>query len=76
MDKGINFLPPPTPIPRNELKEAGVIYDDFCTKINAMKETILQHKKHLEELIKQEVDTKADLVSWHDKVSFETHISP
>uniref|UniRef100_A0A6J0TE21 Coiled-coil domain-containing protein 178 n=1 Tax=Pogona vitticeps TaxID=103695 RepID=A0A6J0TE21_9SAUR len=52
---------------RNELKEAGVIYDDFCTKINAMKETILQHKKHLEELIKQEVDTKADLVSWHDK---------
>ncbi|KAJ7338790.1 hypothetical protein JRQ81_012692 [Phrynocephalus forsythii] len=52
----------------NELKEAGKLYDDFCTMINEKKEAILQHKKHLEELIKQEVDTKAALVSWRDKI--------
>lgn len=63
----------PLPCPRNELKEAGIIYDDFCTKINEKKDAILQNKKHLEELIKQEVDTKADLESWRDKVSFETN---
>ncbi|KAH0617740.1 hypothetical protein JD844_016284 [Phrynosoma platyrhinos] len=51
-----------------QMKDAEIFYADLCAKINEKKEAILQHKKRLEELIKQEADTKADLLSWQDKV--------
>ncbi|XP_061455201.1 coiled-coil domain-containing protein 178-like isoform X2 [Rhineura floridana] len=52
----------------NQLKEAEMLYDDFSNKIKAKKEAIIQCKNRLEELIKQEANTKADLMSWHDNV--------
>ncbi|XP_042319125.1 coiled-coil domain-containing protein 178 [Sceloporus undulatus] len=51
-----------------QIKDAEKFYADLCAKINEKKEEILQHKKRLEELIKQEADAKADLLSWQDKV--------
>ncbi|XP_025029829.1 coiled-coil domain-containing protein 178, partial [Python bivittatus] len=51
----------------DELKETDIFYTDFNNKINGLREEILENENRLEELIKQEADTKADLKSWHDK---------
>ncbi|XP_062986763.1 coiled-coil domain-containing protein 178 [Elgaria multicarinata webbii] len=52
----------------NQFKEDENIFTDYCTKVNELKEAILQNKNHLKELIKQEGDVKADIISWQDKV--------
>ncbi|XP_063156031.1 coiled-coil domain-containing protein 178 [Candoia aspera] len=51
----------------DELKETAIFYIDFNNKINGLREEILENENRLKELIKQEEDTKADLISWHDK---------
>ncbi|XP_048363268.1 coiled-coil domain-containing protein 178 [Sphaerodactylus townsendi] len=53
----------------NELKDAEAGYNDFCFKIKNIEEEIMQNKNCLEELTKQEADTKTDLTSWQDKIN-------
>ncbi|XP_058032911.1 coiled-coil domain-containing protein 178 isoform X2 [Ahaetulla prasina] len=52
---------------RDELKETDMFYADLNNKIHRLREEILENENRLEELIKQEADTKADLNSWRDK---------
>lgn len=59
------------PLFRDELKETDMLYADINNKIHRLREEILENENRLEELIKQEADTKADLNSWRDKVSFK-----
>lgn len=59
------------PLLRKELKDAEFIADDFSYKIKAKMEAVSHSKKLIEELNKKEAKTKADLKTWHEKVSFE-----
>ncbi|XP_026554925.1 coiled-coil domain-containing protein 178 [Pseudonaja textilis] len=52
---------------RDELKETDELYADINNKIHRLREEILENENHLEELIKQEADTRTDLNSWRDK---------
>ncbi|XP_015281878.1 PREDICTED: coiled-coil domain-containing protein 178 [Gekko japonicus] len=52
----------------NELKEVEAVYGDLCFKIKNIEEAIMQNKKRLEELVKQESDTKTDITSWQAKL--------
>ncbi|XP_067323137.1 coiled-coil domain-containing protein 178 [Anolis sagrei] len=52
---------------RKAIKDTDMLYADLCAKINEKKDAILKQKKHLEELIKQEARTKADVQSWQEK---------
>ncbi|XP_070603811.1 coiled-coil domain-containing protein 178 isoform X2 [Erythrolamprus reginae] len=52
---------------RDELKETDMLYADTIEKIQRLREEILENENRLEELNKQEADTKADLNSWRDK---------
>nr|XP_056710719.1 coiled-coil domain-containing protein 178 [Euleptes europaea] len=52
----------------SELKEAEGVCSDFCFKIKNTEDAIMQNKKRLAELVKQEADTKADLTSWQAKI--------
>ncbi|XP_054841529.1 coiled-coil domain-containing protein 178 [Eublepharis macularius] len=53
---------------KNELKEVETVYSDFCFKIKNLEEAITQNKNRLEELVKQEAQTTADLTSWQTKM--------
>ncbi|XP_062836471.1 coiled-coil domain-containing protein 178 isoform X1 [Anolis carolinensis] len=52
---------------RKAIKDIDILYADLCAKIKENMGAILQQKKHLEYLIKQEARTKADVQSWQDK---------
>lgn len=59
------------PFFRNELKEIGGVYSNFCFKIHNTEEAITENKKRLAQLAKQEAETKADFTSWEEKVNFK-----
>ncbi|KAJ6662085.1 hypothetical protein lerEdw1_012550 [Lerista edwardsae] len=52
----------------SELREAEDILNDICSKIKEKEEEILRSRKLLEQLIKKDTQTKADIISWQHKI--------